>query len=94
VILVDDPVWPGRGRAAGRRWAHLVSDVSFEELHAFAEMLGAPRRGFERDHYDVPAEMVSRAVLLGARHVGSKELVRRLTAAGLRRPKRRGRADA
>jgi len=92
VILVDDPVWPGRGRAAGRLWAHLVSDVSFDELHAFAEMLGVPRRGFERDHYDIPAETVPRAVSLGARHVPSKELVRRLTAAGLRRPKRRGRA--
>ena len=90
MLLVDDPVWPGRGRAAGRLWAHLVSDLSFHELHAFAELLGAPRRGFERDHYDIPAEMVPRAVLLGARHVSSKELVRRITEAGLRRPKRRG----
>ena len=90
MILVDDPVWPGRGRAAGRLWAHLVSDVSFEELHAFAEMLGAPRRAFDRDHYDVPAEMVSRAVSLGAQYITSRELVRRLHGAGLRRPKRRG----
>ncbi|HKE63510.1 MAG TPA: DUF4031 domain-containing protein [Micromonosporaceae bacterium] len=89
MILVDDAVWPGRGRAAGRLWAHLVSDVSYHELHAFAEMLGAPRRGFERDHYDIPAEMVPRALSLGAAHVTSKELVRRLTAAGLRRPKHR-----
>jgi len=90
MLLVDDPVWPGRGRAAGRLWAHLVSDVSFDELHAFAELLGAPRRGFERDHYDIPADMVPRAVALGATHVTSRELLRRLTAAGLRRPKRRG----
>jgi hypothetical protein len=94
MLLVDDPVWPGRGRAAGRLWAHLVSDVSYDELHAFAEMLGAPRRGFERDHYDIPAEMVPRAMLLGASHVTSKELVRRITAAGLRRPKRRGQRRA
>jgi hypothetical protein len=90
MLLVDDPVWPGRGRAAGRSFAHLVSDVSFDELHAFAEMLGAPRRAFERDHYDIPAELMARAVQLGAAHVTSKEIVRRITAAGLRRPKRRG----
>ena len=90
MLLVDDPVWPGRGRAAGRSFAHLVSDVSFDELHAFAEMLGAPRRAFERDHYDIPADLVGRAVLLGAAHITSKELVGRITAAGLRRPKRRG----
>ena len=90
MLLVDDPVWPGRGRAAGRSFAHLVSDVSFDELHAFAEMLGAPRRAFERDHYDIPTDLVPRAVLLGAAHITSKELVGRITAAGLRRPKRRG----
>jgi hypothetical protein len=90
MILVDDPVWPGRGRAAGRWFAHLVSDMSFEELHAFAQALGAPARAFERDHYDIPADLAGRAIALGAQHVASRELVRRLTAAGLRRPKRRG----
>ena len=43
LIYVDRPAWPGRGRL----WSHLVSDVSFAELHAFAELLGAPRRGFD-----------------------------------------------
>jgi hypothetical protein len=85
MVLVDSPVWPGRGRAAGRRWAHLVSDVSYAELHAFAELLGVPRRGFERDHYDIPAELVPVAVWLGARRVHARELVTRLLAAGLRR---------
>ncbi len=89
MIYVDPPVWPGRGRAAGRRWAHLVSDVSFAELHAFAEALGAPRRGFERDHYDIPETLVPVAVWLGARPVSAREIVRRLTAAGLRRAKHR-----
>jgi len=83
MILVDEPRWP----AHGRMWSHLVSDRSYEELHAFAEMLGAPRRGFERDHYDVPAERVPIAVWLGARSVPSKEIVARLVAAGLRRPR-------
>jgi hypothetical protein len=88
-IFVDPAVWPGKGRAAGRLWAHLVSDVSYAELHAFAEMLGAPRRGFERDHYDIPASLVPVAVWLGARLVSGRDVVARLTAAGLRRPKGR-----
>jgi hypothetical protein len=87
VLYVDRAVWPGRGRAAGRLWAHLVSDVSYAELHVFAEVLGAPRRGFERDHYDIPASLVPVAVWLGARQVPARELAARLTAAGLRRPK-------
>jgi hypothetical protein len=83
VLYIDAPRWP----AHGRLWAHLISDVSYAELHAFAELLGAPRRSFERDHYDVPAERVSVAVWLGARLVPSKEIVARLRAAGLRRPR-------
>ena len=89
VVLVDSAVWPGKGRAAGRMWAHLVSDVSFEELHDFAARLGVPARGFERDHYDIPSEMVPRAIAAGALQVTSREIVRRLLASGLRRPKHR-----
>jgi hypothetical protein len=85
VLLIDPPTWPGHGpRSAGRLWSHLVSDVSVAELHAFAELLGVPRRGFDRDHYDVPAELAGVAVWLGAAMVPSRDLVRRLTAAGLR----------
>lgn len=83
MIYVDRPRWP----AHGRLWAHLVSDVSYAELHVFAEMIGAPRRGFERDHYDIPAARVPSAVWLGARLVESREISARLRAAGLRRPK-------
>jgi hypothetical protein len=83
VLYIDAPSWPGHGRL----WAHLISDVSYAELHAFAEMLGAPRRGFERDHYDVPAHLVPVAVWLGAHHVSSREIVSRLRGAGLRRPR-------
>jgi len=86
VLLIDPPSWPGHGpRSVGRFWSHLISDASVAELHAFAELLGVPRRGFDRDHYDVPADMVARARWLGATEVSSRELVRRLTAAGLRR---------
>ncbi|MET2012527.1 DUF4031 domain-containing protein [Microbacterium chocolatum] len=79
-ILIDDPMWP----AHGRLWAHLVSDADLEELHAFAERNGIPRRGFDRDHYDVPADAHDRLVAAGAQHVGGRELVRRLIASGLR----------
>ncbi|MFI6206892.1 DUF4031 domain-containing protein [Streptomyces sp. NPDC051041] len=82
-VYIDPPAWPGHGRL----WSHLVSDVSYEELHAFAERLGLPRRAFERDHYDVPAERYADAVTAGAVEVRSREVVRLLRAAGLRRPK-------
>ena len=80
-ILVDDAIWPWRGR----RWAHLVSDESYEELHAFAARLGVPRRVFQGDHYDVPSDLRETAIELGALAVGSRELLRRLRDAGLRR---------
>ena len=83
-ILVDQAVWPWRGR----RWAHLVSDESYDELHAFAERLGIPRRAFQGDHYDVPTELREEAIALGATAVDARVLVRRLRAAGLRRPRR------
>jgi len=83
MVYVDPPAWP----AHGRLWSHLVSDVSYAELHAFAEMLGAPRRAFDRDHYDLPAERFPRAVWLGARVVSSREIVGLLHRSGLRLPK-------
>ena len=83
MILVDEPSWPGRGRL----WSHLVSDTSYEELHIFAEMLGAPPRAFDRDHYDIPETRFAMALWLGATLVRSRELSARLRAAGLRRPK-------
>ena len=62
----------------------MVSDVSYDELHVMAEALGIPRRGFQGDHYDVPEEYRGRAIELGAVEVGSRELLSRLKAAGLR----------
>jgi hypothetical protein len=85
-LLIDDPVWPWRGR----RWSHLVSDVSYDELHAFVQgELGIPRRAFQGDHYDVPEELHDIAVAAGAQAVGGRELLSRLMAAGLRRKKPR-----
>ena len=82
-ILIDPPTWPGHGRM----WSHLVSDVSLEELHAFARRLEIPPRGFDRDHYDLPERLYEAALAAGAESVTSRVLVARLTAAGLRRPK-------
>lgn len=79
-ILVDQARWPWRGR----RWAHLVSDTSYDELHDFAGRLGIPRRAFQGDHYDVFTELREQAIALGAEAVDSRELVVRLRSAGLR----------
>ena len=79
-IIVDDAVWPWRGR----RWAHLVSDRSVDELHRFAEDLGLDRRLFQGDHYDIPEDLRDAALAAGATAVSSRDLVRRLRASGLR----------
>jgi hypothetical protein len=79
-ILVDPPRWWFRDR----RWSHLVSDTSLEELHDFADRVGIPRRGFQGDHYDVPEEYRDDLLAAGAIPVDSRELLRRLRAAGLR----------
>ncbi|MGY1634947.1 DUF4031 domain-containing protein [Geodermatophilus sp. SYSU D01186] len=90
-VLIDTPVWHWRGRL----WSHLVSDVSYEELHAFvAAELGIPRRAFQGDHYDVPEDLYDVAVAAGALPVGCRELLSRLRAAGLRLRKTRPAASA
>ena len=61
-----------------------MSDESLTELHTFAEGLGIPRRGFQGDHYDIPEDHRDEVVAAGAVEVESRELVRRLRAAGLR----------
>jgi hypothetical protein len=80
-VYIDPPTWPGHGQL----WSHLISDRSYQELHDFAASIGIPRRGFERDHYDVIAERYGAAVAEGAQQVSSREIVLLLTAAGLRR---------
>ena len=76
-LLIDPPNSPGHGRL----WSHLASDESFDELHRFAARLGIPQRGFDRDHYDIPAERYELVVAAGAVPVSSRELIRRLAAA-------------
>ena len=81
-VLVDEARWPWRGRL----WAHLASDSSYDELHELARSIGLRRIGFQGDHYDVDETDRARALAAGAVAANSRELVRRLRAAGLRRP--------
>ena len=79
-ILIDEARWWFRDR----RWCHLVSDASLDELHRFAEAHDIPRRGFQGDHYDVPEELRPALIAGGAQVVPSRELLQRLREAGLR----------
>lgn len=85
-ILIDAPRWP----AHGTRFAHLVSDTSLNELHAFAAAAGLPVRAFDHDHYDIPERRHRDLIEQGAELVSEKELLRRLRQGGLRvRPSER-----
>ncbi len=79
-ILIDEARWWHRGE----KWCHLVSDLSYDELHDFADLVGIPRRGFQGDHYDIPESYRPRMIKAGAVSVESRELLRRLRSAGLR----------
>lgn len=79
-VLIDEARWWWKGR----KWCHLVSDTSYDELHLFADRVGIPRTAFQGDHYDVPEEYRERLLAAGAEAVESRDLVRRLRGAGLR----------
>lgn len=81
MIFIDPPTWPGHGRL----WSHMISDISYVELHDFAASVGIPPRAFERDHYDVIADRYAAVVAAGAQPASSREVVAMLHRAGLRR---------
>jgi 8-oxo-dGTP pyrophosphatase MutT (NUDIX family) len=85
-IWIDPPRWP----AHQRLWSHLISDQSYDELHAFAGAHGIPHGAFEGDHYDIPQERYAALVSAGAAPASGKDVARRLRDSGLRFPKRRG----
>ncbi len=66
MILVDQAIYLWRGR----KWCHMTSDVSLEELHAFAAQLGMKREWFQdhpkMPHYDITAEQRLIALKMGA----------------------------
>jgi hypothetical protein len=80
-VYVDD--WRQQttvGRIRGR-WSHLFSDVSDEELHAFAEKIGLSRAWFQkandplqlRRHYDVVEAKRLEAIAAGAEAITWRE---------------------
>jgi hypothetical protein len=77
-VLVDQLREYPHTRLPFRHWCHLVSDASFDELHAFAVRLGIPRHRFQGDHYDLPPHLRVRAIEHGAREVDTRELTRRM----------------
>src|SRR6185312_13983991 len=77
-VLVDELREYPHTRLPFRHWCHLVSDTDFEELHAFAQRLGIPRRRFQGDHYDLPPRLRALAVSLGAEEVSTGELILRM----------------
>lgn len=79
-IYIDPPIWPAHGTV----FSHVISDVSLEELHGFAERCGLNGRAFDRDHYDVPAHRYEALVVRGAVPVSGRELARILSGCGLR----------
>jgi len=85
-IWIDQPIWPRHGTV----FAHLISDTSLDELHAFAERVGLHPRSFEGDHYDVPQERYALVLSAGATSTTGADVVRRLIGSGLRLRKRRG----
>ena len=80
VILIDQARWWFNGR----RWCPLIRDTSVEELIDFADRNEIQRRSFQGDHYDIPEEYRERLIADGAIEVESREIARRLRAAGLR----------
>lgn len=90
-VYVDDAVTLWRGR----RWAHLMADT-LDELHAFAARLGIPRHAFQDKtsgaHYDVPADLRERALVLGAIAI-SRHRDREQVRAVIRIAKAQGRGE-
>ena len=80
-VLVDELREYPHVRWRVKTWCHMVSDESFDELHAFAAALGIPRERFQRDHYDLPPHLRDRAVARGAVEVTIGDLSQRMTGA-------------
>ena len=94
-VLIDELREYPHVRFAVKHWCHMVSDASFEELHAFAARLGIPRERFQRDHYDLPPALRERAVAEGAREVTIHDLSERMVGPrGDRNRRRRDRRAA
>lgn len=74
-VYVDNMRAPFRGMVM----CHMVADTD-DELHTMADQLGMPRRSHQKpgtphSHYDITMEKRAKAVKLGAREIGRRELV-------------------
>ena len=81
-VYVDDWRQPATVRGRADRWSHLLADEP-GELHAMAEALGIPRRGYQvhrrsaaMNHYDLPESLRERAIALGAVPVTWRQMAR------------------
>jgi hypothetical protein len=81
-VYLDD--WRQRATIGTRddRWSHLLADDE-HELHALAEQLGIPRRGFQQhrrsaalNHYDLPESYRQAAIDLGAVPITWRQMAR------------------
>jgi hypothetical protein len=88
-VLVDELREYPHVRFRVKRWCHMASDASFEELHAFAAVLGIPRERFQGDHYDLHPQLRELAVRNGAEQVTIHELARRMAGPRGERNRRR-----
>lgn len=62
----------------GKKWCHLISDESDDELHAFAARIGMKRSWFQpksSPHYDLTPTRRAKAVALGAQEVTRNDFV-------------------
>lgn len=76
MILVDDLIEFKHKR---KKYAHMVSTTSIQELHDFAKSIGVKKHFFHRgNHYDIREEEHKKAIEAGAKLVSSKELVKRM----------------
>jgi hypothetical protein len=77
MILVDD-VTQHETTLRHKKWSHMVSTVSPEELHAMADKLGLKRSWFQSgsfDHYDITPPKRALALKLGAVGVSARILL-------------------
>jgi hypothetical protein len=79
VIYVDSlKKWPTTIACFQDGSAHLISDESDEELHAFAATIGLKRRWFQKGsapHYDLSVRRYQAAIRAGAKPVDRNEFV-------------------
>ena len=81
-VYVDDWRQPATVRGRADRWSHLLADDP-DELHALAQALGIPRRGYQvhrrsaaLNHYDLPEVLRLEAIERGAVAVTWREMAR------------------